>query len=204
MSTKTVITISREYGSGGRDIGRLIAEKLKIPCYDEEITKMAAEESGLSREILKENDETASGGMLGSFMAGSYFFAAPVIGQPPISDRLFLLESEIIHRLAQQGPCVLVGRCANYILKDFPNALHVFIRADLTFRKQRAVEHYGIPEKKIEEFLHKQDKHRAHYRSFYTDQNWKSIENYDLIANSSAFGMEGCAELIIRAAELKK
>ena len=177
MEMNTVITISREYGSGGRDIGKLVAEKLDIPYYDQEITEIAAKKSGLSNEVLRENDEIATTSIFGNFMAGSYFFAhqAYNANELTINDQLYLLESQIIHSLAEKGPCVIIGRCADYVLREHKHTLNVFVHADIEFRKKRAVEHYGISPKKIEEFLHKQDKHRAHYHSFYTDQKWKAI-----------------------------
>lgn len=205
MEKPMVITISREYGSGGRDIARLISDKLGIPYYDQEITKMAAKKSGLSDEVLQQNDEVASTSILGSFMAGSYFFANQSYnaGELTINDRLYLLEAEIIRVLAEQESCVIVGHCADYILKDCKHALRVFVHADLEFRKQHAVEFYGVDEKKIEDFLYKQDKHRAHYYSFYTDQKWRLIENYDLTVNSARFGINAAVEMIIQAAKIK-
>ena len=178
MEINTVITISREYGSGGRDIGKLVAEKLDIPYYDQEITEIAAKKSGLNNEVLRENDEIATTSIFGNFMAGSYFFAnqAYNANELTINDQLYLLESQIIHSLAEKGPCVIIGRCADYVL---------------------------ISPKKIEEFLHKQDKHRAHYHSFYTDQKWKAIENYDLTIDSSRFGVDASVEMIIAAAKIK-
>ena len=180
MEINTVITISREYGSGGRDIGKLVAEKLDIPYYDQEITEIAAKKSGLNNEVLRENDEIATTSIFGNFM-----------------------ESQIIHSLAEKGPCVIIGRCADYVLREHKHTLNVFVHADIEFRKKRAVEHYGISPKKIEEFLHKQDKHRAHYHSFYTDQKWKAIENYDLTIDSSRFGVDASVEMIIAAAKIK-
>ena len=170
MEINTVITISREYGSGGRDIGKLVAEKLDIPYYDQEITEIAAKKSGLNNEVLRENDEIATTSIFGNFMAGSYFFAnqAYNANELTINDQLYLLESQIIHSLAEKGPCVIIGRCADYVLREHKHTLNVFVHADIEFRKKRAVEHYGISPKKIEEFLHKQDKHRAHYNIFYT------------------------------------
>ena len=113
------------------------------------------------------------------------------------------MESQIIHSLAEKGPCVIIGRCADYVLREHKHTLNVFVHADIEFRKKRAVEHYGISPKKIEEFLHKQDKHRAHYHSFYTDQKWKAIENYDLTIDSSRFGIDASVEMIIAAAKIK-
>ena len=119
MEINTVITISREYGSGGRDIGKLVAEKLDIPYYDQEITEIAAKKSGLNNEVLRENDEIATTSIFGNFMAGSYFFAnqAYNANELTINDQLYLLESQIIHSLAEKGPCVIIGRCADYVLR---------------------------------------------------------------------------------------
>ena len=153
MEMNTVITISREYGSGGRDIGKLVAEKLNIPYYDQEITEIAAKKSGLSNEVLRENDEIATTSIFGNFMAGSYFFAnqAYNANELTINDQLYLLESQIIHSLAEKGPCVIIGRCADYVLREHKHTLNVFVHADIEFRKKRAVEHYGISPKKIED-----------------------------------------------------
>lgn len=205
MDNQIIITISREYGSGGRDIGKLIAEKLNIAYYDHEIIQIAAKNSGLSDKFLSENDEVASTSIFGGFMTGASFFSNQAFshGELNINDKLFIMESEIIRNLADRGSCVIIGRCANYVLREYQHTLNVFIHANLAFRKKRAVELYGIPEKKIEDFLHKQDKHRAHYRSFYTDQKWNCAENYNLTIDSSKFGIEGAVDLIITAANIK-
>ncbi len=202
--TNTVITIARQYGSGGRDIGRAVAERLGIPCLDKEIIAQTMRESGFSEELIKKADEKATNSLAYSMMMGSYFFGSQpnYISQLPINDQIFLAESDVIKKAADKGGCVVVGRCGNFILRERKNRLSVFIHADKSHRIQRAIQEYGVPEKKIEDFLEKQDKQRAHYHSFYTDEKWSDLTNYDLSISSSSFGIENTIEMILAAAEI--
>ena len=204
MSNKTVITIGREYGSGGRDIGRIVAERLQIPYLDREIISQAVKESGLSEEIIRQADEKASNPFSLSSLAGSYFFGSqPTFNNNlSINDQIFILESDIIKKAAEKGPCVIIGRCANNILREYSYCMSVFIHADMEHRMNRDILEYGVSPKKIEEFLAKQDKHRAHYHSYYTDEKWGDFSHYDLVIKSSKFGIEATADLILSAVEI--
>ncbi len=155
-----IITISREFGSGGRTIGKKVAEELGIPCYDNEIIQKIAKESGFDEQYIKEAGEYASGGFF-STLANRAF-------GPTNGDYLWEMQYKIITQLAQQGPCVIVGRCADYILRDTADCLKVFIHADMNFRAERIVKVYGEREVSAEHRLKEKDKRRAAYHRFYT------------------------------------
>lgn len=160
-----VITISREFGSGGRTIGKAVAEQLGIPCYENEILQEIAKESGFEQSYIQETGEYAPGG----FLAAA--FSHPASG-PSNADYLWEMQYKLIGQLAEKGPCVIVGRCADYILRDKADCLRVFIHADLFYRAKRIVEVYGEREKSPEQRLKDKDKRRAAYHRFYTDMKW--------------------------------
>lgn len=184
-----VITISREFGSGGRTIGKAVAEQLGIPCYDNEILQEIAKESGFSENYVQEAGEYAPGGFLASA------FSHPSSG-PNNADYLWKIQYQLITELAQKGPCVIVGRCADYILQDKADCLRVFIHADLSFRAERIVKVYGEREKSAEQRLRDKDKRRAAYHRFYTDMKWGYAQNYDITLNSGTLGIEQCVNII--------
>lgn len=203
MSSRTVITIARQYGSGGREIGEMLAQKLGVPYYDKELIALAAKKSGLSEEVFRQADERATSSLLYSLVMGTYGFGGGVAGMNdmPINDKLFLIQADIIRKAAEKGACVIVGRCADYVLRERKDCLKVFIHADRDSRLRRAVEKYGIDPAKVSDFLTKKDKQRANYYNFYTNKKWDSMQNYDLTIDSSVFTSEQAVELIIRAAE---
>lgn len=184
-----VITISREFGSGGRTIGKKAAEKLGIPCYDNELLQKIAAESGFSAEYIKDAGEYAPGGFLAS--AFSHRSA-----DPNNADYLWKIQYRIITDLAKKGPCVIVGRCADYILQDKAACLRVFIHADMTFRAERIVKEYGERAESPEQRLKDKDKRRAAYHRFYTDMKWGHAQNYDLTLNSGTLGIDRCVDII--------
>lgn len=198
---KTVITIARQYGSGGREIGRRLAQRFSVPFYDRELIAEAAKKSGWSREILEQADEKAGSSLLYAMMMGNYPYAdSPMAADRlPINDRLFRLQAGLIRSAAGDGPCVIVGRCADDILRGRKNVFSVFLYADLTFRKERAVKEYGIRPENAAGWVAKQDKQRAGYYHFYTDEKWGETVNYHLCVDSSFFGVSGAEELIARA-----
>ncbi|MDD5953282.1 MAG: cytidylate kinase-like family protein [Oscillospiraceae bacterium] len=201
MENNIVITIARQYGSGGREIGRRVAEKLGILYLDKKILLEAVTESGIHPDLVRYNDEKAGNPLGQAFAAGgmhSYFNS-----ESTINDKVFQAESEAIKKFAKQGSCVIIGRCASYVLRHEVRHLSVFINADLDDRIQRAIHQYGEPEKRIRERLAKQDKQRAHYHSYYTDERWMDLEQYDLTLNSSSVGLENAADLIIQAAKYR-
>ncbi len=184
-----VITISREFGSGGRTIGKAVADELGIPCYDNEILQEIAQKSGFSEAYVKEAGEYAPGGFLAST------FSHPASG-PNNTDYLWKMQYQLITELAQQGNCVIVGRCADYILRDKADCLRVFIHADMSFRAERIVKVYGEGEKSPEQRLRDKDKRRAAYHRFYTDMKWGHAQNYDITLNSGTLGIQQCVHII--------
>ncbi len=184
-----VITISREFGSGGRTIGKKTAEALGIPCYDRELLEKIAKESGFDERYIQEAGEYAPGG----FLAAAFSHSAT---GPNNADYLWNIQYKIISQLAEEGPCVIVGRCADYILRDKADCLRVFIHADMDFRAKRIVEVYGEREESPEQRLRDKDKRRAAYHRFYTDMKWGHAQNYDITLNSGRVGIDKCVEII--------
>ncbi len=184
-----VITISREFGSGGRTIGKKVAEELGIPCYDSELLQKIAEESGFDENYIKDAGEYAPGGFLAS--AFSHRGAGP-----NNADYLWEIQYKIITELAEKGPCVIVGRCADYILRDKADCLKVFVHADLSFRAERIVKEYGERDVSPEQRLKDKDKRRAAYYRFYTDMKWGHAQNYDITLNSGTLGIDKCVAII--------
>ena len=168
MSNRTVITIGRQFGSGGRAIGRLVAEKLGIPFSDKEIIKRISKESGLSHEILDDYDEKPTNSFLYSLSLGAYTYGNSITGIPemPMSDKIFVIQSDVIKKIASEGPCVIVGRCAESILKDEVDCLSVFIHADFDSRIHRVSEYDKIYHDKASEQIRKTDKKRASYHNY--------------------------------------
>ena len=186
-----VITISREFGSGGRTIGRKVAEKLGIPCYDAEIINKIAKESGYTAEYIREEGEYASGGWL------STVFTDRTMGLTN-QDKLWNIQSRVITELAEKGSCVIVGRCADYILRDKADCLKVFIHASMEKRAERIVKEYGEREETPEQRLKDKDKRRAAYHRFYTNMKWGHAQNYHVCLDSGELGLDRCVEIIAR------
>lgn len=184
-----VITISREFGSGGRTIGKKTAEALGIPCYDQELIQKIAAESGFHESYVQDAAEDSTGGFLASA------FAHHPQGHSN-ADYLWKIQYKIITELAQKGPCVIVGRCADYILRDTADCLQVFIHADPAFRADRIVRVYGEREESPQQRIRDKDKRRAAYHRFYTDMKWGHAQNYDLTLNSGTLGIDRCVQII--------
>ena len=184
-----IVTISREFGSGGRTIGKKVAEKLGIPCYDSELIQKIAEESGFAENYVKEAGEYAPGGFLSSVLANRAF-------GPTNEDILWETQCRVIMELAEKGPCVIVGRCADYLLQNKADYLKVFIHADMAFRAKRIVEVYGEREQSPEQRLRDKDKKRAVNYEHYTGREWGRSQNYTLTLNSGAIGVERCVDLL--------
>ena len=195
---KKIITISREFGSGGRTMGRKIAEKLGIPFYDKELVDQIAVESGFAPKFVEEHGEHSPSG---SFF--SYAFAPQ--GVPGImnglstADFLWNIQCNVILQLADQGPCVIVGRNADYILKDRPDALHVYVFADVPYRAERIVRLYGESEKSPEQRLAEKDKRRRVNYQHYTGRTWGMAQNYDLCLDTGVLGEDYCADIVVNA-----
>ncbi len=190
---KSVITISREYGSGGRFIAKKLAEKLGIPYYDNELITMAARESGYSEAIFEKAEQLSTHSFLYSL---SMFGTVDGVYSLPLSDKVYIAQSEIIKKCAEKGPCVIVGRCSDYVLKDFDNVINFFIYSDEKSKVERAVKYYGINADKALSELKKKDKKRANYYNYYSSQDWGYFGNYHLSINSDAVGIDAAVEIL--------
>ena len=205
MSDKIVITIARQYGSGGREIGEKVAAALGIKHYDENLITLAAREGNLDETVASRADESAANSLLYTLALGSNFFGSAMnFGyKPPLNDKLFLLQSDVIRRAAEEGSCVIIGRCADYVLRDHPKRLSIFVYGDLANRKQRVMErHEGITEAQAIDLINKTDRRRSSYYNFYTGNKWGKYDNYHLAINSSLLGIDKTAEMIAGAAKL--
>ena len=197
---KNIITISREFGSGGRTVGRLVAQALGYNFYDGEIIDEVVKNSGLSREIVEKYDEYAT-------YKNSFLYTIAVnaggdnYGGLSFANRVQIAQINVIKQLAEEGNCVIIGRGADYILRDRSDCLNVFVRADLKFRAKRVIENYGETNVKIEERLRDKDtRRRVFYRSF-SMREWGAVENYHMMLDSSTIGIEKCADIICQVAK---
>ena len=196
-SMNTIITIGRQFGSGGHEIGRLLAQALDIPCYDKELIVLAAQKSGMSPDVFSHVDETATNSFLYSVSAGSIPGTAYQPAQSlPLNDKLFIAQTDLIRAKAKEGACVFVGRCADSILKDTAPVLNVFIRADMPFRVARIMEAENCNEKTAIDMIGKADKKRAKYYNFYTQKRWGAADSYDLVLNNAKLGAEKAVQII--------
>ena len=194
---KSIITISREFGSGGHTIGQLVAQKLGYHFYGRELVEKVAELSGFSTEFIEESGEYASA-------RSSLLFSLATAGQyetggMSMHDRLYLIQTQVIEGIAAEGNCVIVGRCADFILRDYKDCLNVFVYADMESRAKRIVERYGETDKSPKKRLEDKDQKRKVYYKNYTDRNWGEAHNYDLCLDSGTLGIETCADLIVAA-----
>lgn len=198
MSCKNIITITRQYGSGGHDIGKALSERLGIPFYDKELISLAAKESGISPEVFENVDEKATNSLLYSLSLGLYNYGNGFssMGDLPVNDKLYILQHKIIKSLADEGPCVFVGRCADYVLKDHQNLAKIYIYADIDVRTKRAVERQSIDPARAKQAVLKADKNRANYYSFYSGKKWGLADNYDLCINSTRLSIEQAVDII--------
>ena len=187
-----IITISRQFGSGGRTIGKELAAKLGIPCYDSDLIEKIAEESGFAPEFVAERGEHAA---YSGWLAGALANHRDFYGHSP-QDDLWIAQRTVILELAEKGPCVIVGRCADDILRDKADCLNVFIHADMDKRAKRIVEQYGESADAPEKRLRDKDKRRAAYYQLYTDRKWGSVENYQITLDSGVLGIEKCVDII--------
>ncbi len=195
---KSIITIGRQFGCGGREICRRLSEDLGITFYDKELIEYAANQSGISPEVLEQYDEKATNSLLYSLSLSTYSYTgAGNLGVPnlPLNDRLFISQSEIIKQLSDKGPCIILGRCADYVLKDREDVLNVFIHCDKDIRVENIIKRLGMPKSKAEDLIKKTDKRRSSYYNYYTHQKWGDLKNYDLAINSSV-GIDKVVETI--------
>ncbi len=193
---KNIITISRQFGSGGRTVGKLLAERLGVPFYDKELVKQVADETGFDVGYIEENGEFSPSKSIFSFAMSQ---GIPIMQNGfSMSDFIFCVQRQVILKLAEQ-PCVIVGRGADYILKGREDCFNVFIHADLQSRAERIVKLYGESEKKPNQRLADKDKKRKIYYKHYTDREWGDAKNYDMCLNSGKIGIDKCVELILDA-----
>ncbi len=203
MGIHTVVSISRQFGSGGREIGHLLAEACEIPFYDSALISMAAEKSGMSRQVLENLDEKAASRFLYTIPSSipTLGHAATAVYNMPLSDTLFLTQYEIIKQLAEKGPCVIVGRCSDYILKEAPNHLAIFIHAPEKVRAERIAQYENIEIKEALSRISKYDKERKKYHDYYAAGTWGNAAFYDLTLDSSLLGIAGTVAMLKRFIE---
>lgn len=201
----TIITIGRQYGSGGREIGQKLAAFYDIPFYDKELLKVAAKESGICEEMFENYDEKPTTSFLYSLVMDPYALGYNATSfDMPLNQKVFLAAFDAIKKVADKGPCVIVGRCADYALKDYENKLNVFIHAPMAFKKHRINEQYNVPLEKTKDAAVRMDKQRASYYNYYTSRKWGDLKSYDLTIDSSILGIDGTVELIKTAVALKE
>ncbi len=204
--TNTIITIGRQFGSGGREIGYMVAEKLGIKLYDKEMLQRAAQDSGICEELFESHDEKPSNSFLYSLVMDTYSmgYSGSTYNDMPINHKIFLAQFDAIKKIADEGSCILVGRCADYALEGYPNLLSVFIHADLDARIKRIAKKYDLTDAKAKDLIIKTNKKRASYYNYYTDKRWGDADSYDVCLDSSVLGLEGTAEAIIKLTEIKE
>lgn len=191
MANERIITIARQFGSGGREIGEELAKALGVKCYDKELISLAAKESGVDPEVFNDVDEKATNSLLYSLSLGLYSFGSNFTADSlPVNDKLYLLQHKIIKKLSSESPCVIVGRCADYVLRDKKNIVRLFICADMDYRIERAVKTKGIKKDKAAQVIIKTDKSRANYYNFYSGMKWGEPVNYDLCINRTKLSTE--------------
>ena len=204
MSKPTVITIGRQLGSGGREIGQVIAKKLGISFYDKELLAEAAKKSGLAKELFENHDEKPTNSFLYSLVMDTYSlgYSSSTFSDMPLNHKIFLAQFEAIKKLAGEGPCVMVGRCADYALADWKDCFSIFIHADLDARIRRIATKYKLSDKKAKDTIIKTDKSRSSYYNYYTNKKWGDAQSYNLCIDSSKLGIESTAQVIIQAVQI--
>lgn len=196
--TNTIITIGRQFGSGGREIGMKLAKDLGIGFYDKEMLDRASKDSGICKELFETHDEKPTSSFLYSLVMDTYSmgYSTGTYTDMPLNHKVFLAQFEAIKKIAEEGPCVLVGRCADYALESKDNVLSVFIHADLDSRIRRIARDMDLTDAKAKDLILKQDKKRASYYNYYTNKKWGDAESYHLCLCSSKLGIDGTVEAI--------
>ena len=193
-----IITISRQYGSGGREIGQKLAKHYDIPFYDNEIITRAAKESGFAEETFARAEDKATNSLLYSLAMGINVYGNQDFGFSGLSldDGIFLAQSDVIRKVAEEGPCIIVGRCADYVLKEREDVVNLFIKAAMSFRIERAVSEYNIEENKAADVILKNDKRRGNYYNYHVGEKWTDLNNYDLVVRSDLSGIDNAVKCI--------
>ncbi|MBQ6587854.1 MAG: cytidylate kinase-like family protein [Butyrivibrio sp.] len=201
----TIITIGRQFGSGGREIGEMLAKNYGIKCYDKELLSRAAKESGFCEEMIQNHDERPTNSFLYNLVMDTYSFGynASSFVDMPISHKVFLAQFDTIKKIAEEGPCVIVGRCADYALSDFDNVLNIFIHADEECKIKRIKERFDDikTDDQARDMMNKKDKQRQSYYNYYSSKKWGRADSYDLTINSSILGIEGTVKFITQYVE---
>ena len=198
MANNTIITIARQYGSGGHDVGKKLAEELKIPFYDKELLERAAKDSGFCQEIFENYDEKPTNSFLYSLVMDTYSlgYSTAAFAEMPLNHKIFLAQFNAIKDFAKEGPCVIVGRCADYALTDYPNVVNVYLYADLQSRIARIARRHDLTDAKAKDMIQKTDKSRASYYNYYTNKKWGEATGYDLCLNTASLGIDGTIHVI--------
>ena len=198
MNKKFCITIGREFGSGGREIAKKLGERLGVNVYDKNLIAMMAEESGIHEDILHSLDETPTNSFLYALSTGGFTHSSIISPELPLTDKAFIVSSKIIKELAEKESCVVVGRCAEYVLKEHERLLRVFIYTDTERRAKRVSEGDNISIAEAKNLINKMDKKRASYHNYFTDRKWGTRSAYDLCIDSK-FGTDAVVDIIISA-----
>ena len=206
MKLSPIITVGRQYGSGGREVAKKLAEIMNIAFYDKELLAEASKDSGICQEVMETYDEKQGKRSFFAMMSGFQGRIDPgsMYLEMPLNHRIFLAQFDTIRRIADEGPCVIVGRCADYVLRDHENVLNVFIKASMEERVKRIERLYGLDPLKAEESIRKADKQRATYYNYYATGTWGDVANYHLCMDTGVLGIDGTVELIRRAVELQQ
>ena len=205
MNSKTVITIGRQFGSGGKEIGEKLAKDLGVKCYDKELLTVAAKESGLCEELFENHDEKPTNSFLYSLVMDTYSLGyTSSYSDMPINHKVFLAQFDAIKKLAEREPCVIIGRCADYALEDNPYAISIWVKADMDWRIRRIMDKYELNESKAADMIQKADKKRASYYNYYSSKKWVDGKSYDLCLDSGKLGIDGAIDLIKKFIELRE
>ena len=197
MAKDTIITIGRQCGSGGREVGIALSKELEIPYYDKELLKRAAKESGLCEEVFEKFDEKPTSSLLYSIVMDPYSLGISANGiDMPINHKVFLAAFDTIKKVADEGPCVMIGRCADYALSEYKNVVNFFLFAPLEERIKRVSERMGITPEKAKDYIQKTEKQRASYYNYYTTKKWGATTSYNFCLDTSILGIDGTVDLI--------
>lgn len=200
-----IITIGREFGSGGQYVGEELAKRLGVKLYDKELLQQAAKESGFCEEIFESHDEKPTNSFLYSLVMDTYSangYSTASFLDMPLNHKVFLAQFETIKKIAERESCVIVGRCADYALADHPNCINVFVKANMDDRVKLVAKRANLTESKAKDMIIKQDKQRASYYNYYTSKKWGDSKSYNLCLDSSKLGIEGCVEMILKFKEI--
>lgn len=198
MACNSIITIGRQYGSGGREIGEKLATELGIQCYDKELLDRAAKDSGICQELFEHHDEKPTGSFLYSLVMDTYSigYASPAFSDMPLNHKVFLAQFNAIKQIANEGPCILVGRCADYALAEYKNCVNIFVYAKMEARIRRIADKFHLTDAKAKDKILKTDKKRASYYNYYSNKKWGEAASYDLCINSSTCGIDNAVQII--------